>query len=148
MNAALSVTFADKKGGLVTIEFNADQFVGNIILRPKENENFIVHTNHPKYSEKYLIETWFNGDKGKANRMVSNTFWRQELAEDWLSASADKSVYEIQKLFRTYPILYTGSGNHDFRTSVSVVWNIREGAAYIAPDRPDLVEYERVTMRL
>jgi hypothetical protein len=145
MAVALSVTFADKNGGLISIEFNADQFAGNIILKPKAGHHFLAHTNHPRYSETYLTDTWFDGDKGKANRMLGKSFWRQEFAESWLGASADKDVKEIQHLFRTYPVLFPGSDGHDFRTTVSVIWNINEGAGYISPDRPDITDYERVS---
>jgi len=145
MAVALSVTFADKNGGLGSIEFNADQFAGNIILKPKAGHHFLAHTNHPRYSETYLTDTWFEGDKGKANRMLANSLWRQELAESWLGASADKDVKEIQHLFHTYPVLFPGSDGHDFRTTVSVIWNIKEGAGYISPDRPDITDYERVS---
>ena len=145
MAVALSVTFADKDGGLVSIEFNADQFTGNIILKPKAGQHYLVHTNHPRYSESYLVDTWFDGDKGKANRMMANSFWRQEFAESWLGATVEKDVREIQHLFRTYPVLFPGSGGNDFRTTVSVIWNINEGAGYISPDRPDITGYERVS---
>ena len=145
MAVALSVTFADKGGGLSTIEFNADQFAGNIVLRPKPGQQYIAHTNHPRYSEEYLTETWFGGDRGKANRMLAMSFWRQESAENWLGASGDKDVRELQYLFRGYPVLFAGSDDHDFRTTVSVIWSVKEGAGYISPDRPDITDYERVS---
>ncbi len=144
MNVALCLSFADKTGGLASIEFNAHQFIGNIVLRPKRGEHHIVHTNHPRFSESYLIETWFDGDKGKANRMLANSFWRQEHAENWLKASSAKGVAELQSLMRSYPLLFAGADNLDFRTTVSVLWNIREGTAYISPDRPDITSFEKV----
>jgi hypothetical protein len=145
MNVALCLSYADKAGGLASIEFNADQFVGNLVLRPKPGEHHIVHTNHPRFSESYLIETWFGGDKGKANRMLANSIWRQEHAANWLKASSAKSVAELQPLMRSYPVLFRAADNLDFRTTVSVLWSIREGAAYISPDRPDITNYEKVT---
>ena len=145
MDVSLSVTFADKKGGLATIEFSADSPTGNIVIRPKHGQHYIAHTNHPRFSEKYLIETWFNGDKGKANSMFANTFWRQEYAENFLAASAShKEVRVLQHLFRQYPVLFAASDGLDFRTTTSVIWNIKEGCGYISPDRPDITEYERV----
>ena len=145
MAVALSVTFADKNGGLATIEFNADQFTGNIIFRPKPGQHYIAHTNHPRYAEPYLIETWFEGDKGKANRLLANTIWRQEFAENWLGASRVKDVRDLQYLFRSYPALFPASDDQDFRTTVSVIWSVREGAGYISPDRPDITDYERIS---
>lgn len=145
MAVALAVTFADKNGGLGTIEFNAKQFTSNIIVRPRENEHFIAHANHPRFSERYWIDTWFGGDKGKANRMLAKTIWRQEFAEDFLSVASEKQPQELMTLFRTYPVLYAGSGGLDFRTTVSVIWDIPNQTAYIAPDRPDLVKFQRVT---
>ena len=145
MAVALAVSFADKNGGLATIEFNAEQFTANIVVRPRSGEHFIAHTNHPRHSEQYLIETWFGGDKGKANQMLARTIWRQEFAENFLATSAGKTVSEVQQLFRTHPVLFAGSDGLDFRTTVSVIWNIREQAAYISPDRPDITKYQRVT---
>ena len=145
MNVALCLSFADRRGGLTSIEFNADQFTGNIILRPKPGEHHLVHTNHPRFSEQYLIETWFDGDKGKANSMLANSLWRQEYAENWLRTSSMKSIDELQYLMRSYPVLFPGADNLDFRTTVSVLWSIREGTAYISPDRPDITEYEQVS---
>ena len=145
MNVAACLSFADKKGGLVSIEFNADQFIGNIILKPKANQHYLVHTNHPRFSENYLIETWFEGDTGKANSMLANSLWRLEYAENWLKSSSNKTVSELQYLLRSHPVLFPAADNLDFRTTVSVLWNIKEQAAYISPDRPDITEYERVT---
>ncbi len=144
-NVAIAQTFADKSGGLATIEFNAKQFVGNIVFRPKSGEHFIAHTNHPKFQEQYLIDTWFDGDKGKANRMLARTIWRLENAQNFLATSADKKPEELKTLFRSHPVLFAASDGLDFRTTVSVIWDIRKQTAYIAPDRPDLVEYQRVT---
>jgi hypothetical protein len=144
MNVALATTFADKDGGLATIEFNAKQFVGNIVINPEPGDHHIAHTNHPRYTEDYLIKSWFDGDKGKANRLLARTIWRQEFADSFLATAADKSINELQQLFRTYPVLFAGSDGLDFRTTVSVIWNITEQAAYITPDRPDLTEYQRV----
>jgi hypothetical protein len=145
MLVALSVTFADKDGGLGTIEFNARQFTANIMLRPGKNEHFIAHTNHPRNLEEYLVRTWFDGDKGKANRMLARTIWRQEYAENFLGHSAKKSLAELKLLFRSYPVLFHGSDGLDFRATTSVIWDIPNQVAYISPDRPDLTEYERVT---
>ncbi|MHC5061668.1 MAG: C45 family autoproteolytic acyltransferase/hydrolase [Planctomycetota bacterium] len=145
MAVALAVNFADRNGGLASIEFNAKQYTGNIVIRPRSGEHFIVHANHPRFSEKYLIETWFEGDKGKANRMLARTIWRQEFAENFLATSVGKKVKELQQLFRTYPILFAGSDGMDFRSGISVIWNVREQAAYISPDRPDITKYQRVT---
>ena len=145
MDVALSVTFADRKGGLATIEFSADSYIGNIVIRPKPGQHYIAHTNHPRFSEEYLIETWFNGDKGKANSMLANTMWRLEYAENTLGASAsNKEVSVLQHMFRQHPVLFPAADDLDFRTTVSVVWNIREGCGYISPDRPDITDYERV----
>jgi hypothetical protein len=144
MNVALSVTFADKTGGLGTIEFNAKQFIGNIIIRPGAGEHYIAHTNHPRFSEDYIIRTWFGGDGAKANQMLANTFWRQRFAEQFLAASAGKKTEEVQQLFKTYPVLIAGSDGSNFRTTVSVVWDINAQTAHIAPDRPDITEYERI----
>ena len=113
MAVALSVTFADRSGGLATIEFNADQFSGNIVLQPTSGQHFIAHTNHPRYSEPYIVETWFGGDVGKANRMLANSFWRQEYAENWLGASSNKDYKELQLLFRSYPVLFAAAGATD-----------------------------------
>jgi hypothetical protein len=142
MNVALSVTFADKTGGLGTIEFNAKQFIGNIIIRPSNGEHYIAHTNHPRFTEEYLVRTWFAGDEGKANQLLANTIWRQRFAEQFLAASAGKKVEDVQQLFKTYPVLIPGSGGDDFRTTVSVIWDINAQMAIIAPDRPDITEYE------
>ena len=144
-NVAIAQTFADKQGGLATIEFNAKQFVGNIVFRPKSGEHYIAHTNHPKFQEQYLIDTWFDGDKGKANRMLARTIWRLENAEHFLMTSADKKPEELKTLFKSHPVLFAASDGLDFRTTTSVIWDIRKQTAYIAPDRPDLVEYQRVT---
>jgi hypothetical protein len=144
MNVALSVTFADKAGGLGTIEFNAKQFIGNIVIRPGDDEHYIAHTNHPRFTEDYIIRTWFGGDGAKANQMLANTFWRQRFAEQFLAASAGKKTEEVQQLFKTYPVLIAGSDGSNFRTTVSVVWDINAQTAHIAPDRPDITEYERI----
>jgi hypothetical protein len=144
MLVALALTFADKSGGLGTIEFNAKQFIGNIILRPGDGEHHIAHTNHPRFTKSYLLRTWFSDDEGKANRLLANTFWRLDFAEDFLSASATKNAQEVQQLFRTYPVLIPGSGGDDFRTTVSVVWDINNQTAHISPDRPDITEYEAI----
>ena len=144
-NVAIAQTFADKDGGLATIEFNAKQFIGNIVFRPKSGEHFIAHTNHPRFQEQYLVDTWFEGDKGKANRMLARTIWRLENAENFLATSADKKPDELKTLFRSHPVLFASSDGLDFRTTASVIWDIPKQTAYIAPDRPDLVEYQRVT---
>jgi hypothetical protein len=145
MNVALALTYADKDGGLATIEFNAKQFIGNIVFRPKSGEHSIAHTNHPRFREQYLVDTWFEGDKGKANRMLARTIWRLENAENFLATSADKKPEELKTLFRSHPVLFASSDGLDFRTTASVIWDIPKQTAYIAPDRPDLVEYQRVT---
>lgn len=145
MNAALAATFADKDGGLATIEFNARQFIGNIVIRPRDGEHYIAHANHPRFSEQYLVDTWFGGDEGKADRMLASTFWRQGLAETFLATSVNRKPEELQQLFRTYPVLFAGSDGLDFRTTVSVVWDIGAQAAYISPDRPDITEYQRIS---
>jgi hypothetical protein len=144
LNVALAFTFADKEGGLGTIEFNAKQFVGNIILRPKENEHYIAHTNHPRLSAQYITDIWFNGDRGRADRMLARSFWRLQYAESFLATSSDNKVEEIQLLFKTHPVLFAGSDGLDFRTTVSVIWDIRNQIAYITPDRPDITDYKRV----
>jgi hypothetical protein len=144
-NVAIAQTYADKDGGLATIEFNAKQFTGNIVFRPKSGEHFIAHTNHPKLQEQYLIDTWFDGDKGKANRMLARTIWRLEYAENFLATSADRKPEELKTLFRSHPVLFASSDGLDFRSTVSVIWDIPNQTAYIAPDRPDLVEYQQVT---
>lgn len=144
MNVALALTFADKAGGLATIEFNAKQFIGNIIIRPAAGEHHIAHTNHPRFSEEYLTSTWFDGDRGKADQMTARTFWRQEFAENFLATSVDRTVEELQQLFSVYPTLYAGSDGLDFRTTVSVIWSITEQAAFVAPDRPDITTYQRI----
>jgi hypothetical protein len=144
-NVAIAQTFADKDGGLATIEFNAKQFIGNIVFRPKSGEHFMAHTNHPKFQEQYLVDTWFEGDKGKANRMLARTIWRLENAENFLATSADKKPEELKTLFRSHPVLFASSDGLDFRTTASVIWDIPKQTAHIAPDRPDLVEYQRVT---
>ena len=130
---------------MVTIEFNAKQFVGNIVIRPKGGENYIVHTNHPRFQEQYLVDTWFDGDKGKANRMLARTIWRQEYAANFLATSADKKPDELKSLFRAHPVLFASSDGLDFRTTASVIWDIPNQTAHIAPDRPDLVKYQRVS---
>ena len=145
MNVALAQTYADKDGGLATIEFNARQFIGNIIIRPKSGEHFIAHINHPRFNEQYLIDTWFAGDKGRTNRMLARSFWRQEYALNFLVTSADKKPEELKRLFSSHPVLFASSDGLDFRTTVSVIWDIRKQTAIIAPDRPDLVKYQRVT---
>ena len=66
-------------------------------------------------------------------------------AENWLGASNERDVRDLQYLFRSHPVLYPASGDLDFRTTVSVIWNIGEGAGYISPDRPDITEYERIS---
>lgn len=147
MDVALSVTFADRKGGLASIEFSADSPIGNIVILPKQGQHYIAHTNHPRFSEQYLVETWFEGDKGKANSMMARTFWRQEYAENFLAASASqKEAIVLQHLFRQYTVLFAGSDNLDFRTTTSVIWDINEGCGYVSPDRPDIAEYERVCL--
>ena len=143
-NVAIAQTFADKDGGLATIEFNAKQFVGNIVFRPKSGEHYIAHTNHPKFREQYLVDTWFDGDKGKANRMLARTIWRLEYAHNFLATSADKKPAELKTLFRSHPVLFASSDGLDFRSTVSVIWDIPNQTAHIAPDRPDLVKYQRV----
>lgn len=145
MTVALALTFADRDGGLLTIEYNAKQFIGNILIRPRSGEDYIVHTNHPRFTEQYLAETWFGGDRGKADRMLARTFWRQQFAETFLAASASKKAEELQQLFRTYPVLFAGADGLDFRTTVSVIWDIRKQTAYVAPDRPDITDYHRIT---
>lgn len=142
MNVALSVTFADKVGGLATIEFNAKQFIGNIVIQPSVGEHFIAHTNHPRFTEDYLIRTWFNGDEGMANQMLANTIWRQKFAEQFLDVSSGKKAEELQQLFKTYPVLIPGSDDGDFRTTTSVIWDVKNQRAYISPDRPDITDYE------
>jgi hypothetical protein len=142
MNVALAVTIADKEGGLATIEFNAKQFIGNIIFEPNEGEHFIAHANHPKHSDEYLIKTWFDGDEAKANQMLAKSFWRQEFAERFLATSTEKKAQELQQLFKTYPVIFYGSDDGDFRTTTSVIWDIRNQRAYISPDRPDITDYE------
>jgi hypothetical protein len=144
MNVALALTFADKAGGLGTIEFNAKQFIGNIVIRPSDGEHYIAHTNHPRFTEDYIIRTWFSGNEGKANQMLANTFWRQKFAEQFLQVSAGKKAEEIQQLFKTYPVLIAGSDGGNFRTTVSVIWDINAQMAIIAPDRPDITEYQRI----
>jgi hypothetical protein len=126
-------------------EFNAKQFIGNIVFRPSSGEHFIAHTNHPRFQEQYLVDTWFDGDKGKANRMLARTVWRLENAENFLKTSADKKAEELKTLFRSHPVLFASSDGLDFRTTVSVIWDIPKQTAYIAPDRPDLVEFQQVT---
>lgn len=145
LNIALSVTFADLDGGLATIEFNALQYIGNIILRPDSGDRHLAHTNHPRFNEEHLVKTWFGGDRGQADRMLANTLWRLEYADAFLRASADRSIAELQQLFASYPVLVAGSDGHNFRTAVSVIWSLGEQAAYIAPDRPDLTDYIRIT---
>jgi len=148
MDVALAVTFADKKGGLGTIEFSSETYTGNIVIQPKPGQHFIAHTNHPRFAEEYLIETWFGGDKGKANSMIANSIWRLEYAENTLNASAErKDVTVLEHLFRQYPVLFAGSDGFDFRTTTSVIWNINEGCGYISPDRPDITEYEKVCFK-
>jgi len=142
MNVALSVTFADKVGGLATIEFNAKQFIGNIVIQPSVGEHFIAHTNHPRFTEDYLIRTWFEGDEGMANQMLANTIWRQKYAEQFLDVSSGKKAEELQQLFKTYPVLISGSDDGDFRTTTSVIWDVKNQRAYISPDRPDITDYE------
>jgi len=145
LNIALAVTFADRDGGLATIEFNARQYIGNIILRPDSGDHHLVHTNHPRFNEEHLVKTWFDGDRGEADRMLAKTLWRLEHADAFLRTSADHSIAELQQLLSSYPVLVPGSEGHNFRTATSVIWNLREQAAYIAPDRPDLVDYTRIT---
>lgn len=144
MNVALAFTFSDKEGGLGTIEFNAQQFVGNIILRPKEGEHFIAHTNHPRFAEQYITDTWFDGNRGKADRMLARTFWRLQFTESFMATSSDKNVEEMQLLFKTYPVLFVGSDGLDFRSVVSVIWDIKNQSAHISPDRPDITNYQKV----
>ena len=145
MTVALAVTFADRDGGLLTIEYNAKQFIGNILIRPRSGEHYIAHTNHPRFTEQYLADTWFGGDRGQADRMLARTFWRQQFAETFLATSASKKAEELQQLFRTYPVLFAGADGLDFRTTVSVIWDIRKQAAYVSPDRPDITDYHRIT---
>jgi hypothetical protein len=145
MNVALSVTFADLDGGLATIEFNARQYIGNIIIQPDAADHHLAHTNHPRFTEEHLVKTWFGGDRGQADRMLANTLWRLEYADAFLRTSADRSIAEIQQLLASYPVLVPGSEGQDFRTSVSVIWSLSEQAAYIAPDRPDLTDFIRIT---
>lgn len=144
MNVALAVTFADRGGGLATVEFNARQYTGNIVVRPRAGEHHLAHTNHPRFTEEHLVNTWFDGDRGEADRKLANSLWRLEYAESFLRASADHGVSELQQLLRTYPVLVPGSDGLDFRTTVSVIWSLSEKVAYVAPDRPDLTEYTRV----
>jgi len=145
MDVALAVTFADKGGGLATIEFSSDSLTGNIVIEPKHDQHYIAHTNHPRFSEEYLIETLFKGDEGRANAMFANTFWRLEYADTFLDASASRKEVEVlQHLFRQHPVLFPAADDLDFRTTTSVVWDINEGCGYISPDRPDITEYERV----
>ena len=145
MDVSMSLTLADRNGGLGTIEFSADSFIGNIVIRPKHGQHYIAHTNHPRFSEEYLIETWFNGDKGKADSMLAHTLWRLEYAESTLASSASrKDVSVLQHMFRQHPVLFPAAENLNFRTTVAVIWNIPEGCGYISPDRPDITDYERV----
>ena len=144
-NVAIAQTFADKNGGLATIELSAKQFIGNIVIRPKSDEHHIAHTNHPKFKEQYLVDTWFEGDKGKANRMLARTIWRLEYTENFLATSANKKAEELKTLFRSHPVLFASSERLDFRSTVSVIWDIPKQTAYVAPDRPDLVKCQRVT---
>jgi hypothetical protein len=105
----------------------------------------LAHTNHPRFNEEYLVKTWFDGDRGQADRKLANSLWRLEYADTFLRTSADRSIGELQQLLRTYPVLVPGSEALDFRTTVSVIWSLSEQAAYIAPDRPDLTDYTRIT---
>ena len=78
--------------------------------------------------------------------MLANSIWRQEYAENFVAASASrKEVSVLQHLFRQYPVLFAGSDGLDFRTTISVIWNIGEECGYVSPDRPDIIEYERVS---
>jgi hypothetical protein len=144
MNVALAVTFADRDGGLASIEFHARQYIGNIVVRPDVGEHHLAHTNHPRYNEEYLIKTWFGGDRALADQKLANSLWRLDYANAFIRTSSDRTVAELQQLLSTYPILIPGSGGMDFRTTVSVIWNLNEQAAYITPDRPDLTRYTRV----
>lgn len=62
-----------------------------------------------------------------------------------LATSASKKPKELKTLFRSHPVLFAASDGLDFRTTASVIWDIPNQTAYIAPDRPDLVDYQQVT---
>jgi len=131
-----ATTLADKDGGLKTFEWHANGF------KVFEAENgFIAHTNHPRGQAKNLADALFGGSIYDFNATVKETVARYKQAANFAQFDQERSAGSIRTLLAQRPILMAPTAENYFITATSNVSDINAGRMYIAPYRPDLVDY-------
>ena len=136
LSGSPATTLADKDGGLKTFEWHANGFK---VFEAKNG--YIVHTNHPRGQAENLADALFDGSIYDFNASVKDSVARYDHAAGFAEFDRERSVGSLRALFKQRPVLMAPTAENYFITAASNVSDINAGRMYIAPYRPDLVDY-------
>lgn len=134
-------TMADTSGN--ALAYNIIKKPSHSIVEPVNGA--VTHTNHRSQSRDLILQAW-NGDYKKANESMNYSLARRDIADSLTQiVPLDERTPETMKtILRTQPILAKAARGVDFGTIYSYIMDLPQGCIYMAPDRPDLVDYTKV----
>ncbi|MGV2987852.1 carcinine hydrolase/isopenicillin-N N-acyltransferase family protein [Vibrio sp. E150_011] len=134
---ALNFTVVDDKGASAAIEISAD---GMNVIR---GERGVAHANHNQDFRQQMsqLETEY-----EMNAAFFDTFAREDAANLFLDYSQELSVEGMQYLFNQRPINLTKYNDKDFVTVEAMVFDVKNGCAYVSGDNPRFSEYTKVCL--
>ncbi|WP_411991752.1 hypothetical protein [Agarivorans sp. DSG3-1] len=131
----LNFTLADDQGNHAAIRIHAD---GMELL--SGNERGIGHANHTEQFKQTMLD---NMGSFKANQAFFNTFAREQAVFTFLDYSPELSVESMQWLFNKKPINLSKYQGKDFVTVEAMVFDVKNGCAYVSGDNPRFTSYSK-----
>ncbi|MGY5449940.1 hypothetical protein ACVFI8_03145 [Agarivorans sp. MS3-6] len=131
----LNFTLADDQGNHAAIRIHAE---GMELLTGEQRG--IGHANHTENFKQQIFESM---TPFEANQAFFNTFAREEAVSAFLDYSPELSVESMQWLFNRKPINLSKFQGKDFVTVEAMVFDLKNGCAYVAGDNPRFTDYSK-----
>ncbi|WP_221077010.1 C45 family autoproteolytic acyltransferase/hydolase [Agarivorans aestuarii] len=131
---AMNFTVADDSGDHGAIEMSVD---ATVLVR---GDGGIGHANHNAKMKQTMLETM---SMTEANETFVDSFAREQAAQNFVDFSKEKTVQGMKYILKQKPINIT-LYDKDFVTVESMIFDTKQGCAYVSGDNPLFSEYTKV----
>lgn len=137
---AQTITIADDKGNVASIEVSKDTF-----LVDRGNGRGVAHTNHGSIDGRGIKTFGVTEDNYReVNQKTGWTFARKDYLDFWLKYTPELDVDAMKYLFSVRPINLSPYKGDIFATVQTMIWDVKNGCAHVTSDNPRFVDYEKV----
>jgi hypothetical protein len=131
----LNFTLADDQGNHAALRIHAD---GTELI--SGHSRGVGHANHTENFKQQMLEKM---EAFQANQAFFNTFAREQAVYSFLDYSPELTVESMQWLFNKKPINLSKYQGKDFVTVEAMVFDVKNGCAYVSGDNPRFTDYSK-----